>query len=103
MCDCYHTRCSKRGCKVEIPIHITDFCLERDTFKAYCHEHLPEKRKGVTVKHTCTKKYSGKNSHSDFKKGTTFYIAYNKGLEKDNNLEGAVSINDAGDWKETRL
>ncbi len=40
MCDCYSHKCEK--CDVHLPIHITDFCLERDQIRVYCDAHIPE-------------------------------------------------------------
>ena len=103
MCDCYETRCAEKGCKVEIPIHISDFCLEREAFKAYCGEHLPVKRAGVTVRHLCTKNPSKRDKYSKFKKGITFYTVFKKGTKCEYDLESAVTINDAGWWEEKRI
>jgi len=40
MCDCYSHKCEK--CDVRLPIHITDFCVERDEIRVYCDAHIPE-------------------------------------------------------------
>lgn len=30
MCDCYEEKCVHEGCKVTLPVHISDFCMERE-------------------------------------------------------------------------
>lgn len=104
MCDCYDTKCSGRGCKIWIPIHITDFCLPRDSFKAYCEKHIP--KKGGIIYHGLVN-----DKDSDFKRKMIFGIVYNKDVKfparcchhtrKDkceHPAEEAVTINDSGIW-----
>lgn len=38
MCDCYSAGCEE--CGKAIPIHIADFCTDRENVKAWCPEHI---------------------------------------------------------------
>jgi predicted nucleotidyltransferase len=41
MCDCYWEKC--KLCDTHLPVHISDFCMERDKINLYCGSHLPTK------------------------------------------------------------
>ena len=114
MCDCYSEKCAKKGCPTYIPIHISDYCLDRDDFKAYCPEHIP-KKKGILIL-TCIKQNED-DKYSMAKEGMSFGIEYKKKVKfpapcchdgKDYGFgkrclhakKEAVSINDAGEWRQ---
>jgi hypothetical protein len=40
MCDCYEHRCDAKGCNELIPIHIGDFCTDRDNLEVLCPRHI---------------------------------------------------------------
>lgn len=39
MCDCYTHPCAV--CGAPLPLHIADFCMERDEIEAFCAKHAP--------------------------------------------------------------
>lgn len=42
MCDCYWEKCS--ACEISgLPVHIADFCMERESIEVYCAQHLPDR------------------------------------------------------------
>jgi hypothetical protein len=45
MCDCYEHKCDHEKCDEMIPIHIGDFCTDRDNLEVLCHRHAPYKIK----------------------------------------------------------
>lgn len=47
MCDCYTTKCAFKGCRIELPVHISDFCMPRKHVKVYCQRHLPEENVAI--------------------------------------------------------
>jgi len=49
VCDCYDAECSYPGCSILMPVHIADFCMERDEIEVFCWNHLPEPGPNVIV------------------------------------------------------
>ena len=39
MCDIYMHKC--KVCDAEIEMHITDFCMPRDSIEVFCDKHVP--------------------------------------------------------------
>ena len=39
MCDCYWQKC--KCCETHLPVHISDFCMEREGISVFCASHLP--------------------------------------------------------------
>jgi len=39
MCDCYWQKCE--CCETHLPVHISDFCMEREGISVFCASHLP--------------------------------------------------------------
>jgi hypothetical protein len=71
MYDCYQASCAHPKCKVNIPIHISDFCLDREDFKVYCKKHMPKMRGSVII--DCI----GADKAEKIKKGDQFEIVFN--------------------------
>ena len=119
MCDCYWQTCNHKGCKVEIPIHITDFALEREVVFAYCKKHEPKNK--IRVKYTCTDKGRKDKKNPYIKQGAVYFFTYSdeilfpikrKSLLNDETRKKLklpeydeydlkiASPNDSGEWKE---
>ena len=45
MCDCYQHKCDDKKCNEYIPIHIGDFCTDRDNLEVLCPRHMPKRFK----------------------------------------------------------
>lgn len=49
MCDLFGMKCCVEGCENGMPIHITNFAVNRKVIKkVYCRDHIPE-RKGAVL------------------------------------------------------
>jgi len=47
MCDCYQAPCEV--CGKPLPIHIADFCTDRENVKVWCHEDIDKSNAGSTI------------------------------------------------------
>jgi hypothetical protein len=44
MCNILGMKCSHRGCKEEIEMHLADYATDPDEVKVFCDKHIPEYR-----------------------------------------------------------